>query len=92
MQVYAMCVQRLQRTEECVDLLELELGVVVSCCGHECGQLNSGPLEEQQVLLTAEPSLQLTPYMLCKHPTSELHGHFYGFKILSHTLKLEDNE
>ncbi len=58
MQVYAMCVQRLQRTEECVDLLELELGVVVSCCGHECGQLNSGPLEEQQVLLATEPSLQ----------------------------------
>jgi hypothetical protein len=30
-------------------------------CG--CWELNSGPLEEQSVLLTAEPSLQPTPYI-----------------------------
>ena len=35
------------------NLLALELQTVVSCWG-----LNSGPLEKQSVLLTAEPNLQ----------------------------------
>jgi hypothetical protein len=39
------------------DALGLELQTGVSCtCG--CRELNLGPLEEQTVLLTAEPSLQ----------------------------------
>jgi hypothetical protein len=39
------------------DPLELELQTVVSCC---CWELNPGPLEEQPMFLTTEPSLQLT--------------------------------
>lgn len=37
--------------------LELELGVVMSP-PVGAGELNLGPLEEQQALLTAEPALQ----------------------------------
>lgn len=36
--------------------LERELRVVVSC--RECWELHSGPMQEQQVLLLAEPSLR----------------------------------
>ena len=38
------------------DPLEWELQTVVSC--HVCGELNPVLLEEQPVLLNAEPSLQ----------------------------------
>jgi hypothetical protein len=39
------------------DVLELDLEMVVELpCG--CWELNTGPLEEQAVLMTAEPSLQ----------------------------------
>ena len=41
-----------------LDALEKELHVVVSCPLWVLGT-NLGPLEEQQVLLTAEPSLQI---------------------------------
>ena len=41
-----------------LDALEQELHVVASCPLWALGT-NLGPLEEQQVLLTAEPSLQL---------------------------------
>jgi hypothetical protein len=41
-------------------LLKRALGTITSGCEPPCGcwKLNSGPLEEQSVLLTAEPSLQ----------------------------------
>lgn len=39
-----------------VDALELELWMVVNHCG--CWDWNLGPLQEQLVLLMAEPSLQ----------------------------------
>ena len=37
-----------------------------------CWELNSGPLEEQSVLLTAEPSLQppVTPFIRCLTPAA----------------------
>jgi len=44
------------RPEEDPGLLELVLQVFVSCPGF--WELNSGPLEEQEVLLTSEPPLQ----------------------------------
>lgn len=51
----AWCPRRSEKRES--NSLELELGVVVSY--HVgAGKLNLGPLEEQQVLLTAKPSLQ----------------------------------
>lgn len=37
--------------------LELELQYLVGCLHQRC-ELSSGPLEEQQVLLTSEPSIQ----------------------------------
>ena len=44
----------LQRPEE--DVRSPEVRVCKATC--KCGELNSGPLEEQEVLLTAEPSPQ----------------------------------
>jgi hypothetical protein len=43
------------------NLMELELPAVMSHLAW-CWELNSGPLQEQQVLLTTEPSLQLPPH------------------------------
>ena len=45
-------------------LQDMESDLVMDGCEPPCGcwELNSGPLEEQSVLLTAEPSLQ--PLML----------------------------
>jgi hypothetical protein len=37
---------------------------------YRCWGLNTGPLEEQAVLLTAEPSLQSLIYLLCWHKVS----------------------
>ena len=51
------CVQYLQRPEE--GIRSLGTGVTGGCelpCG--CWELNPGPLEEQPVLVTTEPSLQ----------------------------------
>jgi hypothetical protein len=50
---YTVAVFRLTRREH-----QISLQVVVS---HHVGTGNSGPLEEQSGLLTAEPSLQLFP-------------------------------
>jgi hypothetical protein len=41
-----------------LDPLELKLQTVVSCHVGGCWEWNLGPLEEQPVLFTAEPSLQ----------------------------------
>lgn len=46
----------LRRPEEGVSSLDLELQAVVKC--HICAGNNPGPLQAQQVLLAAEPSLQ----------------------------------
>ena len=56
--VYHACVWCLQRPEE--EIRSPGIGVTDNCkppCG--CRELNSGPLEEQAMLLIAEPSLQL---------------------------------
>jgi hypothetical protein len=46
------------------DLLKRELETVMSC--HGCWESNPGPLEEQEVLLTAEPCLRLPCEMLSR--------------------------
>jgi hypothetical protein len=47
-----------QRSEELLDPLKLGLQTDV-CCHLGAGNANPGPVQEQLVLLTAEPSLQL---------------------------------
>ena len=47
------------------DLLELELCMDGCEPPYECWDSNSGPVDKQPVLLTAEPSLQ--PYKVCVH-------------------------
>ena len=44
------------------------IGVTDNCeLSHECWELNLGPLEEQPVLLTTEPSLQPCPFSSKNH-------------------------
>lgn len=50
-----MCFKVLQKPEGASESLELKLQAVVGCLTWVLGP-NSGPLEEQQLLLTAEPS------------------------------------
>ena len=50
-----MYMQSLKRPEEGINLLKLKLRMIVPLCG--CLDLNLGPVQEQQVLLTTEPSL-----------------------------------
>ena len=53
-----MCAGALRRHKRVKESLELELEAVVSHQRvHECCGPNSGPLEEQEVLLTTEPSV-----------------------------------
>ena len=55
MSVHCKCAWCPRMSEEALNLLELELRTVVSCCvGAEAGTL--GPLGEQQVLLTTKSS------------------------------------
>ena len=56
MSVYHMHAWCLRRPAEDIGSLGLELQMLVSAI--RCWELNPGPLEEQQVLLTNEPSLQ----------------------------------
>ena len=53
-----VCVPRV-----CLVFPELELEVVVKLEGRQ-GELNSGPLEEQPVLPTAEPSLLIHYFLM----------------------------
>jgi hypothetical protein len=57
-------------------------------CG--CWELNSGLLEEQSVLLTAEPSLQL-PYNLVFIPRLKLTAKQMGGRRLKHRAELAQN-
>jgi hypothetical protein len=54
MKVHCSCLQTLQKR-----VPDLVIGGCEPPCG--CWDLNSGPSEEQSVLLTAEPSLQPLP-------------------------------
>lgn len=76
-----------------LDPLELEL---TDGCEppHGCWELNSGPLQEQQVLLTAGPSLQL-PFLsliLCSEPVhrGNVSVCLFVFSSMSHISKLSD--
>jgi hypothetical protein len=70
MQVHCSCVQTHQK--RALDPIT-EDGCEPPC---GCGELNSGPLEEQSVLLTAEPPLQPPFHLLLKlHPLTA--GHFH---------------
>lgn len=54
---YSVCVWCVQMSEETVRFSEVE---VTGICEplHRCWEFNTGPLEEQHVLLDTEPSLQ----------------------------------
>ena len=74
-------------------------GLIIDGCEPPCGcwELNLGPLEEQSVLLTCEPSLQLPSLFLgCDIADIDWHQHlfvylfiYFGFSVaLEPVLKL----
>lgn len=56
MYVFPMHVVLIDTKRRCEIPPELELQIVVLPCG--CWELNSGPLQVQQILLTAKPCIQ----------------------------------
>lgn len=53
-----MCAGTYGGQKKALDPPDLELHTIISCQLLECWELNSGPVEKRQVLITADPSLQ----------------------------------